>query len=349
VKQDLKGNFYPLAVGSLPYRDPARACEKIVSNFKDIPFWPQLVKRSFFENMYVQFSERLPGAVVDEKDKNIYVNTAKDFSKETEIVYEKFLNDDVDFFSISRSYAEGLYKIIEVIKDNNLRPKFIKGQITGPISFGLTVTDDKKRPLFYDPDIKEALVKIIAMRARWQVRKLKEASPRCIIFIDEPYLVSIGSSFVSLNREEAFSSLNEVVQAIHQEGALCGIHCCGNTDWGFVLATDIDILNFDAYNFYESVSLYPGELSAFLDKGGSLAWGIIPNNQDLLKEDNNSLGEKLEKAIGLLVKKGIKKQDLLEAMIITPSCGLGLVDEQLSDAVIERTVNFSGALKERYK
>ncbi|MBI4335871.1 MAG: hypothetical protein HY589_04375 [Candidatus Omnitrophica bacterium] len=349
VIDDLRGKFYPTAVGSLPYRDSDRACDKILRSFSRIPFWPQLVRRSFSENMYVQFSENLPGAVVDEGKKTIYVDTGRDLSKEIGDVYERFLADDVDFFSISRARAEGLYAFCDFLKTAKDKPVFVKGQITGPVSFGLTVTDEKKRSLFYNTELKEALTKILSMRARWQIRKLKETGMDCMIFIDEPYLSSIGSSFVSLKKEDALSSISEVAAAIHREGALCGIHCCGNTDWGFLLEADINILSFDAYNFYESVSLYPDELGRFLKRGGLTAWGIVPNNQEGLSEDSNSLAARIEKALGLLEKKGIEKQVVLSSMMITPSCGLGLVDEDTADAVIERTARFSERLKDIYR
>lgn len=342
----LRGNFYPTSVGSLPYKDAKAACEKILKYFKDIPFWPQLVRRSFLENMYVQYSQRVPGIVVDTENKRVYVDTTRDLSAEIEQVYGKFLNEDVEYFSIGREYAEGLYAFLTVLRESGARPKFLKGQITGPVSFGLTVTDDKKRSLFYNSELKEVLVKILSMKARWQARKLKETGIECIISIDEPYLTSIGSSFVSLKKEDAFSALGEIVFAIHKEGALAAMHCCGNTDWGFLLSTGIDILSFDAYNFYESITLYPKEISDFLKKGGLLAWGIVPNTPDILKENNNTLVERIEKALNLFIKKGIDRADLLDAMLITPSCGLGLVDEYLSDIVMENTSGFSQKMRE---
>jgi methionine synthase II (cobalamin-independent) len=214
------------------------------------------------------------------------------------------------------------------------------------VSFGLTVTDDKKKSLFHNAELREVLVKTLSMKARWQAKKLKETGIDCIISIDEPYLTSIGSSFVSLNKEDAFTALGEIVYAIHKEGALAAMHCCGNTDWGFLLTTGIDILSFDAYNFYESLSLYPKEISDFLKKGGLLAWGLIPNTQDILKENYNTLSERLRRAVDLFVKKGIAKADLLDNMLITPSCGLGLMEEYLSDIVLENTAGFSSRMRE---
>lgn len=342
MTEALKGRPYPTAIGSVPYQDAAVACEKILKNFTDIPFWPQLVRRSFLENMYVQFSGKFPGIVVDSRERRVWVDTAaKALSGEIEKLYEKFLSGDVGYFAIEREYAAGLYAMVEAIQKSKRKPLFVKGHITGPVSFGLTVTDEKKRALLHNTELKEALLKTLAMRGRWQVRKLREAGAPVIIFIDEPYLASMGSSYISLNKAEALSALSEVGAAIHREGALCGMHCCGNTDWGFLLGADIDILSFDAYNFYETLSLYPQELKAFYARGGVIAWGVVPNTEAIFKENDNALLERMRKAVALLADKGIPKETVARAMMVTPSCGLGLVDERLADEVIGRTVSFA--------
>ncbi len=339
--------IYPTAVGSLPYTDPATACRTILTFFKDIPFWPQLTRRSFLENMYVQYAEKIPGAVVDLQEKKIYVDTGSDTAGETLEVFERFLAEDVDFFSISRERAEGLYAFIDAVGGlpEGHRPRFVKGHSIGPVSFGLTVTDGKKRALFYDQTQRELLTKILSMRARWQIRKLKETRAPVIFFIDEPYLASIGSSYVSLKKEEALSALDEMIRAVHQEGALCGIHCCGNTDWPFILAMDVDIVNFDAYAFYEGLSLYPGEVAAFLKRGGVLAWGVVPTTRELLDVDERAIGARFEEALLVFEKKGIPRQEMLRSALITPSCGLGSLDEACVEGVVRRLNAVTGTIQ----
>ena len=87
-----------------------------------------------------------------------------------------------------------------------------------------------------------------------------------ILTLDEPYLASVGSAIVSLPREEVIAALDEVFDGL--PGVLCGIHCCANTDWGLVLASKVRYLSFDAYEYADSLLLYPGEVSAFLARGG---------------------------------------------------------------------------------
>jgi hypothetical protein len=62
-----------LAVGSVPHVDPLLALEFVLRLTPDAPSWPQLPRRSFLENMYVQFAEGLPGLVVDSQAERVFV------------------------------------------------------------------------------------------------------------------------------------------------------------------------------------------------------------------------------------------------------------------------------------
>jgi hypothetical protein len=161
-----------------------------------------------------------------------------------------------------------------------------------------------------------------------------------ILFFDEPSLSSFGSAFSGLNREDVVLSLNECFRGVQ---GLKGVHCCGNTDWSVILAANFDILSFDAYGYLETLSLYPKELKAFLEKGGILAWGIVPTSEHILKENALSLVERFEKGIGVLSKKGIDR-GLLRRAIITPSCGTASLSIPLAERVCQVTAEVSRRL-----
>ena len=118
-----------------------------------------------------------------EKDKNIYVDTS-DIASQIEEVYEKYLEGDLDFFALSENYARGFYEFLEQLKPLPKNIKFVKAQITGPISYALFLTDQNKKAIIYDKDLFEVLTKILVMKARWQIRRLKEVHSNIIIFID---------------------------------------------------------------------------------------------------------------------------------------------------------------------
>lgn len=340
----MKFNFEATGIGSLPFQDPKEACKVIADNFKEIPFWPQLPKRSFLENMYVQFSEKLPGIVIDEANKAIYVDTAG-VAETIEELYGKYVEGDLDFFAISKHFAEGFYEFLEYLKSGPKDIKYVKGHTVGPISYALFLTDLNKKSVIHDKDLFEVLTKMLSMRVRWQIRRLKKYVPNVIIFIDEPYLVSIGSSFVSINVEAAFEKLDEVIKAIKAEGALVGVHCCGNTDFGLLLKRDIDILNFDAYAFTKEFSLYAQDIGNYIARGGTVAWGIVPSSDVIRKETRDGLIEKMESSFKILAGKGIGEKGL--SSIITPSCGLGTLAESDAKKIVEMAAAVSEKLQKK--
>lgn len=333
------------AIGSFPHIDSLSACQEVLLNLKDIPVWPQLPRRDFKENMYVQFSQGLPSVVIDEDKKTIHIEISDDIDREIEFVYQKYIDEDLEYFAMGPEYAAGFYELLKQIKEKNLSPKFIKGQVTGPISFGLSVTDQNKNATLYHPELYQVVIKALAMRSKWQVRKIKEVNPKVIIFIDEPYLTSIGSAYISLNAQEVISNLDEIIEAIHNEGAFAGIHCCGNTDWGLLTKTKVDIINFDAYDFGETISLYPDEINNFLERKGILAWGIVPTSSSLNKEDTETLFAKLEEQIVLLTKKGIEGKKIRKQLLITPSCGAATLSLELAHKAIKILSQLSERIK----
>lgn len=325
--------FFATGVGSLPHTNPTDAANFIFRHLKNhIPFWPQLPKRNFKENMYVQYSEALPGVVVDENKKRIYIDTqSADYPKKIEELYQHCLSRDLEYFAISQDYAAGFYEFIRHSECANQRP-FVKGQIIGPFSFGLTVSDQNKKAVIYNEEFCDCLIKLLTMKALWQIKELNAYFPtaKIIIFIDEPYLVSLGSSYFNISSEKVREILNEIIDAIHKEGAFAGIHCCGNTDWPVILGTNIDILNFDSYGYLDTLFLYRDELDNFLKRGGVIAWGAAPISSDY------SL-DKLEMSL-----KKIDEQK--RYCLITPSCGLSGVREETADEIFSLTVKLAERL-----
>ncbi len=223
--------------------------------------------------------------------------------------------------------------------------QLLKGHVTGPVSWGLTVVDQNRRPLLYEEILADAIAKHLRLKAAWQQKVLAGLAPQTLIFVDEPYLSAFGSAFVSLSREQVVRYLQEVLAGIP---GLKGVHCCGNTDWSMLLETPIDVLNLDAYDYAGSLALYPAEVAAFLERGGVIAWGIVPAGDAALRETSAGLVERLEQALSALVEKGVPREALVRSGLITPSCGLGSLTEQVGERVFELTVQVAAAMRERY-
>ncbi len=341
----LEPDLLPLHIGSIPHTDPQAACALVLENFPQIPTWPQLPRRTFLENMYVQFSEGFPGVVVE--GKRIYVDRGRDLDPDLERLYLAYLANDLSYGSLSADYAAGLAAFPQALSASSQQPAAIKGQVTGPISWGLTVVDQDRRPVLYDDILADALAKHLRLKAAWQEEELRKLAPTTMVFIDEPYMSAFGSAHISLNKEQVITLLEEVFAGIT---GLKGTHCCGNTDWSVLLSTSAEIISFDTYSYAQAFSLYAEEVRDFLKRGGIIAWGIVPADDEkaLMNETVESLVARLHEAMNLLVRKGVTFDDLIHASLITPSCGLRTLSEKAAERAFELTAGVSETMRERY-
>ncbi len=330
----------PTAIGSMPQIDPDEACSIIMEYLPAIPAWPQLPKRSSRESMYVQFSEGFPGVVIDE-DK-IRIEPSANFDAKLEQIYVDGEENRYENYGVSTEYAAGLHCFLPQVK----KAEMVKGQIIGPITWGLTIADRDGRAILYDETLAEIIARFLRLKASWQENALRKISPNTIIFVDEPYLTSLGSAFVSIPNEKVTALLEEVFRGIK---GLKGVHCCGNTDWSLLLGSAIDILSFDTYNYASSLSAYPGEVKSFLERGGAVAWGIVPNNEEALAgESVSSLRDRLEEAMAPFTRNGISFKQILRQALLTPSCGLANLSPEAACQALELLARLSHYLRKKY-
>ncbi|NOY53813.1 MAG: methionine synthase [Deltaproteobacteria bacterium] len=324
---NFSGRCLGTGIGSLPFTDVQKACAIVREHLPEIPFWPQLPKLGFREQMVPQYSEAFPGIVIDLEREKISVDSNRALA-ELERFYEKEMAGEADHFRLSPDYAAGLTPFIEGLREE--RPSELictKGHVTGPVTFGFSVKDEEGRAIFYDPNLQDAVVRLIAMKALYQIERLREFHVPTIIFMDEPYMAAFGTTGMNVGREEVVQSLNGVVKRIGDAGGIAGVHCCGNTDWSLLFETDVDIVNFDAYDFMDRMALYPEAVKAFLNRGGNLAWGIVPTSAAVREETAESLAGRFRNGYDKLVSLGVDARRLRTQCLVTPACGLGSLSE----------------------
>jgi hypothetical protein len=348
VKRHFKPQCMATGIGSLPYQQVDEAAEVIMAFLKEAPFWPQLPNRNYLENMYAQYAEQFPGIVIDVKQKQIFVDAGSDkLPVQLETFYDKIIRDEVDYFAVSKKFAAGLWKFPNLLQRSSLPIKIIKGQVTGPISFGLTVTTADKKSIIYDATLADVLVKHLAMKARWQEAYLQKlfSDQLVMMFFDEPYMVSFGTAFCTLSRETVVAMLDEVFSAVH---GLSGVHCCGNTDWSLLLQTSVDVLNFDAFEYVDNLFLYQEDLFRFVERGGYLAWGIVPTSEAVLQESAESLLQLFISQVEKLEAMGFSREILLAQSFITPSCGCGSLPVSWTEIIMRMTAELSSMIRQHY-
>ncbi len=335
--------WLPLAMGSMPHTEAAAAWNAINASLRAIPFWPQLPRRNSLENMYAQFTERFPGLRYEKG--RIHIDRKRDLDSDLERLYLAYLEDDRSYGRIGRDHAEGLGMLLAGEVTLPEEAQAIKGQMTGPISLGLTIVDRNQRPVLYDEVLADAVGKHLRLKAAWQEYELAKHAPQTIVLLEEPYMASFGSAFVSVSREQVISLFEEVFAGL--EG-LKGVHCCGNTDWSILLSTTADMLSLDAYDYAASFVRYPQEISEFLARGGMIVWGIVPAGIAAESETVESLVDRLLRAIASLVRQGVSEEALMKAGLVSPSCGLGSLTTALSERVLSLTAGVSEEMRRRY-
>lgn len=345
-------NCLPLLIGSLPLASHQEATDLIFDYTPNIPLWPQLPMYRT-EGMLQQFLPGLPGVV--EADGKVYVDTkGSDFEEEILAFYEEYLsvaegsgNLGASRFLLSRAAAPGFYTFLEMAQARKETLTALKGQTTGPFTFCTGLVDQAGRAIFYDDQLRDVAVKHLAMKARWQVRKMNELCGRTIMFFDEPGLAGLGSSaFITITHEDIVACLSETFAAVRSENGLSGVHVCANTEWSVVFESGVDIVSYDAYSYFDKLILYPDHLIKFFARGGILASGIIPTAPELIDTVNGeSLVEKWLQQTEQLQAIGIDRKTIFAQSLITPSCGTGAVSREQALKVLALTKSVSESIR----
>lgn len=251
----------------------------------DIPFWPQLPLLNPFEDMYVQFSENFPGASVSPDGRRLSFDSNR-FYEELPAFAERLA--DPATFAPSEKYSLAFRRFLE--HDLSGFPA-VKGHVIGPISFGLQVVDESKKPIIYSDEVRTLLFEFARSKITAQYEALRAKNPVSIVFIDEPGLELIFNSTSGYTNEAAREDLAALLAGVPSPKT---VHLCGNPDWDFLLAADIDLLSFNAYAHGETILRY-GRLVDFMRRGGLVAWGIVPVGEELLAvETKETLLARLE-------------------------------------------------------
>jgi hypothetical protein len=357
VMKLLQADANPALIGSLPHTDHEAAIGLVMDFTPEIPIWVQLPRRSG-EGMVEQFMAGLPS--LRQVEGRWIVDTASEsFDSDILQFYEEYLavtEGNLDLmesrFCLLPESAPGFFVFEERLRARIDHPPLaVKGQVTGPITFTTGIRDQDGKAIFYHEQLRDVAVKLLAWKARWQVRRLSRLGLPVIIFIDEPAMAGFGSSeFIGMERGDVETCFNEVIGAIHEEGGVAGVHVCANTDWSLLLGSGLDIVNFDAYGYFDRFVLYREELAAFLKTGGILAWGIVPTGdaEAIEKCSVSELYAKWEGYLEELESLGIDRLRVYRQSLITPSCGAGSLSIPYAEKVLQLTRDLADMIQKRY-
>ena len=336
----IPGNLQTTAMAVMPHTDTDRAIDLALT--MDIPFWPQLPHVSYTEDMYVQAAEHFPGILLDMKNRTLGFSMEK-FIIEFEETMAHF--NEPEYFDISKEYSVVYHRFLEM--DLSDRPA-IRGQLEGPISFGLNVLDQDERPILFDDTIRPFMFEFMSRRINVQLDRLKQMNPNAFMFVDEPGLQFLFSALSGYDSTKAKSEMEQFFAMIQRPR---GVHLCGNPDWDFLLGLDLDILSLDIYQNGEIFSSYSESIKRFLDRGGVIAWGIVPTNFEPFEAENiKTLEARLLEVWNSLANKGIDREFLISKSLISPAtcCLVNPDGEKTVEKAFRVVKEVSRRLQDRY-
>jgi hypothetical protein len=315
-------------VGALPHTDPKQACDDVLALFPEFPYIPTLPDRSQLESIVFNDSEQLPGRMI--RDDRLLFDSSHDQTAAMEKVYMDYVEGNFPEYGLHKEYASAF---IEMMSRRLPGAQVLKCQVTGPVTFGMQVVDADKRPIYYDSQLADVLSKMIALKARWceQMMKKHTGVSETLVVLNEPYLASLGSSVVPVDKETVRAGWEDITALV--EGGL-GIHCCSNTDWEFVLGLNPSVVSIDAYATANEFLLYSDTIVSYMERGGIVAWGIVPAETKLfVTETTDSLYDQYLKIRTQLCTRMPEK--LFDAQsLITPSCGIRFANREGSLAIM---------------
>ncbi|WP_407307420.1 methionine synthase [Desulfosporosinus sp. SB140] len=339
---DFKPNFLVTGVGSVPHTKGSEALDLIWSNVSRAPHWPQLPGRGAESSFVAQYlNALLATGVIEDVNTPKFQVEANDWMERMTAFYALYLEaledggQTLDKFGFSSEGGEGFELFCQDLEINGLRNAvLLKGQLSGSLTLGMQITDRNRRSSYYDETLRDMLVKNLAMHAEWQTKRLKSFGLPVLMTIDDPGLYAFGAStHVTLDRTQLIEELNSIAGGILHQKGIPGVHVCAGMDWTLIFDSEIQVVNFDAYEYMPSMMVLAKSVSEFLERGGILSWGIVPTNNKAWEESVESLRRRLEGNISELVKRGVNESQLRQQSMLTASCGTGTLSKELAEHI----------------
>ena len=310
-------------IGSLPFRQTAKALECVAEYSPEIPFWPQLPQLSAGESAIAQGFSLIADLIEPRGDGYGYQVKAG----RLDVVVERLSQSDGELTAAS---AAGFYAFEEALLLGRFSSaSAIKGQVEGPITLAACLFQ-QNRSFLSDAALFAAVSTHVSCLIRRQVERLSVADLPVVLFVDEPVLCLAPTSPSDVTEAVRLDAVAAAMDTVREAGAYAGLHCCAERPFAQMCRAKPDILSFDAH---EGLELFFADQDArnFAVEGGTVAYGMIPTWQGVAGLDSVSLFTRWFKA----ASEAGNAQELAQHALITATCGLGLLDETSVPASID--------------
>ncbi|HEX2039249.1 MAG TPA: hypothetical protein VHF47_05890 [Acidimicrobiales bacterium] len=303
------------AIGSLPHDDPKAAVGLVLEGLPDLPAAPQLPCRNPAEGMLAQAVDGVRG-----------VSATPDGALEVDV---ELLDPEapVDVAFAGEPWV-GLRTFLDAVA---ARRGPVKLQLTGPLTLGVALTHAGA-----DPEVAfEVAGAAVQARARALVALAAARAPHAglVVLLDEPGLTAWSSYDIPLKGDHLVDLLSGSLASLGA-GVVTGVHCCGAADWKLVDAAGPDMISLPATP--DVVDSAP-TLSSFLDRGGLVAWGVVPTDRPIGAAPD-PLWRRLSELWADLAAAGCDPIRLRQQALLTPACGLANHTPQQAAHILDLTL-----------
>jgi methionine synthase II (cobalamin-independent) len=287
-------------IGSLPHDDAATAVAFVLDRLSDLPAAPTLPNVDPRQGLLAEGVWGIQGVTVD-ADGTV---TAEGKLDPAAPLADEALEGPP--FAGTRAFLAAVAG----------RTGAVKLQLPGPLTIGTALlSHGVKADLAY-----AVAASAVNQRAKHLVALARAALPEAtiVVFVDEPALHG-GVIGLPVPVDRVIDMVSGALASIEAD-AVTGIHCCGETDWRIPLQAGPQVLSLPAT---AEIGPYTGALASFVERGGWLAWGVVPTDGPR----SGTVG-RLWRTVASrwceLVQAGCDPVRLRHHTLLTPECGLAL-------------------------
>ena len=306
-------------IGSLPHTQLELGLQMALQ--LDLPYLPQLPQGEPRELMIPSVLDGLPGLSVDAEGQCLVELEAWRAGRDAfhARLEAALTTSELAGFEPGPLACRAWQPFLFEIETRKL--PFAKVQLAGPATARWVTRTSDGRPASDLTDLDQQLFRLVMAKALAMVRAVRRAGATPVIFLDEPGLYALDPGRVQ--HLVVLKELSLLVRSLQREGALVGLHCCGNTRWPSVLALGLDVLSLDARLSLDAALEDRAAWLAFVASGATLSLGIVPT--DLASSYRlEELCDSVEASLRATAPPGVPFEALLSRMWLTPACGLGM-------------------------
>ncbi len=317
LSRELVGAFF--AVGSVSDSSPESPLSYVRT--LQLPYWYQLPALRE-EDMVRQFAYVIEG--FEEKG---------EFTLDVDVYTYWGILENNEPITIDESHAHGLY----LLRALGTHFPVFKTQQTAPATMCFTIRDSRGHNLV-SPSMLRFFTALMRRIAEWQYEFLSDFCDSVILCQDDP---ALGFVLGIIDKEDKSGlTVRQIVretESVFPPRTIPSYHYC--EDWRtleydgthLLWETSPKIVHIDVLTYPPMISEKQSEkINRFLERGGAVALGVLPNTNDGYDRPVRQLLERnLTSALRLFADSGVDVSLLADNVLISTQCGLSRASPEL--------------------